>query len=168
MGVGEAHAPKIGHRVAFYPHHVIQDPIAQFLQAVANGKYIVITAYHPQGAGRFKHSLALSQPLAGKALVGRQTLKFIPVLIHRVHLAHIGAPEFVLQLQVIGRVREDQVYGGGRQLRQNIQAAALDDAVQVFIEALRHAPIVIEGDSALQGLVRLSLLEGLRRLTDVR
>ena len=48
MGVGEARAFEIGHRVGLAPDDIVQNPIAGVLHSSADPENIVIAADHPQ------------------------------------------------------------------------------------------------------------------------
>ena len=51
MGIGKAPAAEIRHRIGLAPHHIVQDPVAQILQAGADAEDIVIGADNPERAG---------------------------------------------------------------------------------------------------------------------
>ena len=47
MGVGEAAAAEVRHRVGLAPHHVVQDPEAEILQHGTDAKDVMVGADHP-------------------------------------------------------------------------------------------------------------------------
>ena len=59
MGIGEAFAAEIRHRVRLAPDHIVEDPKAQFLKDGADPEYVVIAANHP------KRAVVLQNPAAG-------------------------------------------------------------------------------------------------------
>ena len=96
MGIGEAHAAKIGHGVALHPHDVIQNPVAQVLQDAAHPIDVVIRPDNPKRARGFEHPPALTKPLAREVIIRREAFKLIPVLGDPVHLADVRAPKVAL------------------------------------------------------------------------
>ena len=130
VGVGQAHTPEVRHRVRFNPNHIVQDPVLEVLQDLPDPVDVVVRTDHPQRPGRFEHPPAGGQPFAGEVVILGKTIELIPVVVHSVHLGQVGAPEFALQLEVIGRVGEDQVNRIFRQVGQNLAAVADEYLVQ--------------------------------------
>jgi hypothetical protein len=65
VGVGEAAAAEVRHRVGLAPHHVVEDPVAKVLQDGADTEDVVVAADHPQTAGVLQHPAALGEPVSG-------------------------------------------------------------------------------------------------------
>ena len=128
MGVGEAPAAEVRHRVGFPPHHVVEDPIAEVLQHRADAEDVVIGADHPERAGGLQHALAGGQPGAGEIVVGGEARELVPVVIDRVDLGIVGTLEIALKLEVVGRVGENEIDAVGREFRHLGDAVANDDA----------------------------------------
>ena len=91
MGIGEASATKIRHGVGFAPDHIIEQPVVKILQSCANAENIVIRTDHPQGTVFFQHTLAGFQPGSGKIVIGGEAGELIPVLMHPIDPAIVGA-----------------------------------------------------------------------------
>ena len=68
------------------------------------------------------------QPGAGEIVVGGEARELVPVVVDRVDARIVGTLEVALQLQVIGRIGEDQVDALRRQLRHLGDAVADQDA----------------------------------------
>ncbi len=109
MRIGEAAAAEIRHRVCLAPHHVVQDPEAQILQDRADAEDVVVGADHPQGAGVLQHAARLGQPVAGEAVVVGEAAELVPGIVDGVDLGLVRTAKLVLELEVIGRIGEDQV-----------------------------------------------------------
>ena len=107
--VGETAAAKIGHRVRLAPDHVVEDPEAEVLQNRADAENVVIGADNPQRRCGLHHPPAGDEPGAGEIVVGGEARELVPVVIDRVDAQIIRPLEVALQLQVIGRVGEDEV-----------------------------------------------------------
>jgi hypothetical protein len=130
VGVGEAHAAKVGHRVVFDPDHIVENPKAEVLQDSPHAIDIVIRADDPQRAGVFQHPAAGREPGAGEGVVFGETAELVPGVVDRVDLALVGAVQVVLQLQVVGRVGKNQIDRGFGQLGENFDAVARQDGVK--------------------------------------
>ena len=126
--VGEAAAAKIRHRVGFAPDDVVEDPQAEILEHGADAKDVVIGADHPQRGGGLHHAAAGGDPGAGEIVVSGETGELVPIVIDGVDAGIVGALEIALQLQIIGRVGEDEIDASRRQLRHLGNAIADDDA----------------------------------------
>ena len=129
MGIGEAGATKIRHRIGFAPNNIVQNPIAEILQGRADAENIMIRADNPQRAGRLQHPLGLAQPRAGEAVISREIVKFIPIIGHRIDFGRIGAVQIVFQLQIVRRVSKHQINTGIGQRAQLREAVTLQNHV---------------------------------------
>ena len=125
MRIGEARAAKIWHRIGFAPDNIVQNPITKILQRRANAENIMIRADNPKRAGRLQHALRLAQPSAGEGIISGVTVEFIPIIGYRIHLALVGAVQFVFQLQIIRRVSKHQIDAIIGQCAQPFEAIAL-------------------------------------------
>ena len=135
MRIGQALAAEVRHRVGLAPDNIIEDPVAEILKRDAKPEDIVIRANHPDRAVWFEHTLRLGQPSAGETVIGGETVKLIPIIVHGIDPCVVGAVKFVFQLQVIGRVRKDQVHRVRWQGAHRLDAIALNNAV---FHDLRH------------------------------
>ncbi len=114
--IGKAAAAKVRHRIGLAPDHVVEDPEADILQDRSDPKNVVIGADHPQRGGRLHHAPAGDEPGAGEVVIGRKAGEFVPVVIDRIDAGIVGTLEIAAQLQIIGRVGEDQIDALRRQL----------------------------------------------------
>ena len=130
MGVGQALAAKVRHRVGLAPDHVVQDPEPLILQGRADAEDVVIAADHPERAVRLEQAAGGGQPIAGKAVVGGEAGKLVPVVVHGIDHGIVGAVQLALELQVVGRICEDQVDRPRRQAVHHLDAVAAKDLVQ--------------------------------------
>ena len=72
VGVGEAAAAEIRHRIGLAPDDVVEDPEAEILHDRADAENVVIGADHPQRRRRFHDPAAGQQPRAGEIVVRRE------------------------------------------------------------------------------------------------
>ena len=70
VGVGEAAAAKIRHRVRLAPDHVVEDPEAEVLENGADAEDVVIGADHPQRGVGLHHPPAGDQPGPREIVIG--------------------------------------------------------------------------------------------------
>ena len=78
MGVLEAAAAEIRHRVGLAPDDVVEDPEAEVLEDRADAEDVVIGADHPERAVRLQHPAAGEQPGAGEVVIGGEALRTCP------------------------------------------------------------------------------------------
>ena len=140
MRIGEARAAEIGHRVRLAPDDVVEDPEAQVLQDRADAVDVVIAADDPQPAIGLEHALGLGQPFAGEIVVDLETVELVPVIGHRIDVAAIGPVEIAPELEVVGRVGEDEVHAGVGKRAHGGHAIAGEDLPQrkQFLRSLRR------------------------------
>ena len=130
MRIGEAAPAEIRHRVGLAPDHVVQHPEAEILQRCADAEDVVIAADHPQRALRLQHAAARREPVAGEAIVCGEAAELVPIVVHPVDAAIVGAQELAIELQIVGRVGEDEVDAvPGRRVKL-LDAVANDDLVE--------------------------------------
>ena len=110
--IGEARALEIRHRIGLAPDDVIEDPEAGILEDAADAENIVIAADHPDGAIRLEHAARLLHPLPGEEVIIVETADLIPVIIDRVDLGIVGAVQIAAELEIIGRIGEDEIDAG--------------------------------------------------------
>ena len=91
---------------------------------------VVVGADHPQRAAVFEHAPAACQPFAAEGIVLGEAGELVPVVVDRVDAGVVGPEELLLELQVVGRVGEDQVDRFFRQARQHLAAVAGQDLVE--------------------------------------
>ena len=71
-----------------------------------------------------------SQPFAGKLVINRKARKLVPVVIHRIHFRVVGAVQFALQLQVIGRIGKNQIHRIRRQTVHQLDAVSSENRIE--------------------------------------
>ena len=109
MGVGEARALEIRHRIGLAPDDVVQDPETGILQRGADAEDVVIAAYRPDRAIGLQDTPRCRKPFAGKVVIGLQRRKLVPFVIDRRHLAAFGAMQIVRQLKIVRWIGKDQI-----------------------------------------------------------
>ena len=109
MGVGETPALEIGHRVALAPDDIVEDPEAELLEDGADAVDIVIGADDPQRAVVLQQSLGGLEPFAGEAVIVGEARELVPALGDAVDDGVVGAAQFGLELQIVGRIGEHHV-----------------------------------------------------------
>ena len=132
MRVLEAAAAEIRHRVGLAPDDVVEDPEAEILHRRADAEDVVVGADHPDRAVRLQHAARGEQPGAGEGVVGGEARELVPVVVDRIDLRLVGTVQVAVELQIVGRVGEDQVDGFFRQPVQRRDAIALQDRVEPF------------------------------------
>ena len=143
MRVGEALAAEVRHRVGLAPDHIVHDPEAEILQDRADAEDVVIGADHPQRAFGFHHAAGGGQPFAGELVVVGEAGELVPLVVHGIDLGLVGAVQVALKLQVVGRVREDEVGAAFGQRVHAFDAVAFDDAVERVVQVqfeIGHCP----------------------------
>ena len=130
MRIGEAAAPEIRHRIGLAPDHVIQNPEAQILQRRADAENIVIGADHPDRAGVLQHPPRRRQPFAGEAVIIGEAVELVPMIVDRIHLGLVGTVQVAAQLQIVGRIGENQIGAAFRQRVHLRDAVAFNHLIQ--------------------------------------
>jgi hypothetical protein len=130
VGIGEAHTAKVGHGIIFDPRHIVEDPVVEVLQDLADAVDVVIRADDPQCAGVFQDPAATGEPGVGEPVVLLEVVELVPVVVHRIDVGLIGTPELLLELQVVGRVGKYQVDRGLGELAEQGEAIAGEDLVE--------------------------------------
>lgn len=93
MGIGETHAPEIGHRIILNPNQIIKDPKFEVLQNGSHAINIVVRSDHPQGAAILQDAPAGRKPQPGEMVVFIKVRKFIPIVFHSGDPGPVGTPE---------------------------------------------------------------------------
>ena len=109
MGVGEAGAAEVGHRVRLAPHDVVQDPEAGVLEQRADAEDVVVAADHPDRAVVLEDSPRLAEPGAAELVVGGEAVELVPVVVDRIDPAALGPEQVAAELEIVRRVGEDHV-----------------------------------------------------------
>jgi len=136
-GVGEIAAGEIGRWVGLYPGDVVEKLEAELLHGEADAMDNVGGARDPDGAVGLKDALAGSQPGSVELVIEIGTAGFVPfAFVYGDHFAGVAGDAAVGE--EVGRVGEDEVDGGRRDLGEEVEAVALVDAEVVFF--------VVEGD----------------------
>ena len=129
VGVGEAHALEVRHRVGLAPDHVVEDPEPQVLHRHAHPEDVVVAADHPEGAVVLQHPARFGKPGASELVIGLEGGEPVPVVVDRVDLGIVRAQQVAAELQIVRRVGEDQVDALLRQLGHLGDAVAQDDCI---------------------------------------
>ena len=74
----------------------------------------MIGADHPQPAIGLEGPAAFGEPATCEGVVLSEACKLVPGFIDRIDQALVGSVQFVGELQVVGRVCEDEIDGGVR------------------------------------------------------
>ena len=130
MGVGEARAAKVRHRVGLAPHHVVENPEFRILQQRADAEDVVIAADHPDGAVVLQHAPRLGEPVAGEVVIDSEAVKLVPRIVDRIDPPALGPEQVAAELEVIGRIGEDHVDRLVGQRRHFGDAVALNDGIE--------------------------------------
>src|SRR3546814_5289515 len=109
MRGGEARALEIGHRMGLAPDDVVQDPESLVLQLRADAKDVVIAADHPQRSIVLQDAARRLQPFGGEAVIGLESVELVPIVGHRVDAAAFRTEKVTTKLEIIGRIRKDQI-----------------------------------------------------------
>ena len=124
MRIGEAPAAKIRHRIGFAPDDIVQDPKAEILQDRADPENIVIGA-DDENRRVFLHDAAGGgKPRSRKIVVVGKAREFVPIVIDGIDEALVGPRERAFELQIVGRIGEDEIGAFRRQLGHLVQAIA--------------------------------------------
>ena len=130
MRVGEAPAAKIRHRIGLAPDDVVQDPKAQILKNPADAENVVIGADHENRRVLLHHPAHGRKPGAGEGVIIREARELVPIVVDRVDQALVRPRQGLLELQIIGRIGEDEIDALGRQPRQPLDAIADQDLIE--------------------------------------
>ncbi len=131
VGVGEALAPEVRHRVGFPPDDVVEDPEAEVLERAADPEDVVIRADHPQRGVRLHHPAGGGEPGASERVVLREARELVPGIVDGVDAALVGTQQRSLaELEVVGRIREDAVDARRRQGVHGRDAISDEDFVE--------------------------------------
>ena len=107
--VGEALAAEVRHRVHLAPDDVVLDPEAEVLQRGAEAEDVVIGADHPDGAVGLQDAAALGEPGAREGVVVGEARELVPLVVDAVDARIVGPHEVGGELQIVGRVGEDEI-----------------------------------------------------------
>ena len=130
VGVGEAAAAEIRHRVGLAPDDVVENPEAEVLQDRPDPENVVVGADDEQRRLGLHGDAGGAQPGACKGVVFSETAKLVPIIVDRVDNALIGTRQRALELEIVGRVGEDEIDALGRQGPQPFNAVAKNDLVE--------------------------------------
>ena len=129
VGIGEAGAAEVRHRVGLAPDHVVQDPVAEVLQDGADPVDVVVGADHPERAVVLQHAPRRAQPGAGEVVIGCEVGELVPPRVDAVDAGVVGPVQLAAELQVIGRVREHHIDAAIGQRRHLPDAVAGENLV---------------------------------------
>src|SRR6185369_13050830 len=130
MRIGEATPPEIRHRVGLAPDHVVQDPEAEILQDGADAENVVIGADHPERAVGLQRAAAFAKPDRGEVVISREATELVPIVVDAVDTAIVRAEQLGGELEIIGRVGEDEIDALRRQLCQLFNAVADKNSIE--------------------------------------
>ena len=129
MGVGEAAAAKIRHRIGLAPDNVVQDPESEILHDGADAKNIMVGADDENRRLRLHDAARGLEPVARECVVFREIGEFVPVVVDARDQALIGPRQFIRELEVVGRVGENEIHAFRRHCAENLNAVSAQDAV---------------------------------------
>ena len=112
VGVGEAAAAEIRHRIGFAPDDVVEDPEAEILENGADAEDVVIGADDDDGRGGLHHPPDGGEPGARERVIFGEIGELVPGVVDRVDQALVGARQRAFELQVIGRIGEHEIDRG--------------------------------------------------------
>ena len=115
MRIGEATAAEIRHRIGLAPDDVVQHPEAEILQDRADAEDVVVAADDPERAVGLQHAAAGGQPGAGEGVIFGEGRELVPVVVDGIDEAVVGPAQIAAELEIIGRIGEDQIDAGRRQ-----------------------------------------------------
>ena len=138
MRVCEAAAAEVRHRIGLAPNDVVQDPVAEVLQDRAHAIDVVIAADDPERAVGFQQTPRPREPVVREAVVVGEARELVPGIVDAIDPRIVRAQEFAAKLQVIGRVGEDEIDRGVRQLRHLLGAVAHQHGV---VANCQHVPL---------------------------
>ena len=110
VGVGEAAAAEIRHRIGLAPHDVVEDPEAEVLENRPDAKDVVIGADDNEGGVRLHQPPRCAEPAPREGVVFGEVGELVPSIVDRVDEALIRPGESALELQVVRRIGEDKVH----------------------------------------------------------
>ncbi len=90
----------------------------------------MIGADHPDGAIGLQDAAALAEPGSRERVVVGKAAELVPRVVHAVDDGIVGTQKFALELQVVGRIGEDEIDGAVGQLAQSPEAITGHHAVQ--------------------------------------
>jgi len=129
MRVGQTHAPEVRGRVGLDPDHIVERPEVQVHQDLPDAVDVVVAPDDPERAIVLEHAPASGEPGGGEPIVGLEAAELVPLVIHGVHPRHVRAPEVLRQLEIVGRVGENEVHALLREPRHRLDAVTLNDCV---------------------------------------
>ncbi len=97
VGVGEAAAAEVRHRIGFAPDDVVQDPEAEILQDGADAEDVVIGADHHDRGGGLHQPPDGGQPVAREGVVFGEIGELVPGIVDPVDEALVGARQMRLR-----------------------------------------------------------------------
>jgi hypothetical protein len=103
-------AAEVRHRVGLAPDHVVEHPEIEILQRRADAEDVVVRADHPDRAIGLQDAARRLQPGPGERVVVGKALELVPVVVDGIDLALVGPGEALLELQVVGRIGEDEIH----------------------------------------------------------
>jgi hypothetical protein len=89
----------------------------------------VIAADHPNRPVGFQHAAALGKPCAGEPIIVGETRKPVPGLMYAVDDGIVRSQKVAIELQIVGRIGEDEINAARRQLGKLGEAIALDHTI---------------------------------------
>ena len=81
VGIGEALAAEVRHRIGLAPDDIVEDPEVEILQAGADAEDVVVGADHPERRIGLHHALDGGEPGIGEVVVMTQRGEFIPIVV---------------------------------------------------------------------------------------
>ncbi len=138
----EAGALEVRHRVGFQPDDIVLDPEAGVLQDRADTEDVVIGTDHPDRAVGLEHAPAFGHPLMGEQVIGVEAVEPVPFIVHAVDMRLVRAGQPAAELEIVGRVGEDQVHAFIGQAREHVDAIAFDNGIAMDLHEVNSCLLV--------------------------
>ena len=112
VGVGEAPAAEVRHRIGFAPHDVVENPEAEILENGADAEDVVVGA-DDDDRGRGLHQPPDGgEPAAREGVILGEIGELVPVVVDRVDQALVGPRKRAFELQIVRGIGEHEVDRG--------------------------------------------------------
>ncbi len=98
----------------------------------------MVRADHENGGVVLHRPARGGKPALSEAVVIGERGEFVPVVVDRVDFALVGPGQAAFELEIIGRVGEDQIDAGCGQAEHGLDAIAVDDPSERRFRALRR------------------------------
>jgi hypothetical protein len=130
MGIGEATAAEVRHRVGLAPDDVVQEPEAEVLQRRADAEDVVIAADDEQRTVGLEHPAAFRQPGSREGIVFCKGGELVPGIIDGIDDAGVRPCQHAFKLKVVGWIGENKIDAGVGERPEALHAIAYKNPIQ--------------------------------------